>query len=52
MQPLLQIRALHKHFGKIEVLKGVDLDVQEKEVVSIIGSSRGIEGASSSTGIV
>ncbi|MDQ0393810.1 amino acid ABC transporter ATP-binding protein [Labrys monachus] len=39
MPPLLQIRALHKHFGKTEVLKGVDLDVQEKEVVSIIGSS-------------
>ncbi|WP_413987666.1 amino acid ABC transporter ATP-binding protein [Labrys okinawensis] len=39
MQPLLQIKALHKHFGKVEVLKGVDLDVHEKEVVSIIGSS-------------
>ena len=39
MQPLLQIKALRKHFGKTEVLKGVDLDVHEKEVVSIIGSS-------------
>ncbi|WP_448952563.1 amino acid ABC transporter ATP-binding protein [Labrys neptuniae] len=39
MQPLLQIKGLHKHFGKVEVLKGVDLDVHEKEVVSIIGSS-------------
>ena len=39
MQPLLQIKALRKHFGKVEVLKGVDLDVHRKEVVSIIGSS-------------
>jgi len=39
MQPLLQIKALRKHFGKTEVLKGVDLDVHEKEVVSIIGAS-------------
>lgn len=39
MQPLLQIKALRKRFGEVEVLKGVDLDVHEKEVVSIIGSS-------------
>ena len=39
MQPLLQIKALRKRFGDVEVLKGVDLDVHEKEVVSIIGSS-------------
>src|SRR4051812_33706925 len=39
MQPLLQIKALRKHFGKVEVLKGVDLEVHRKEVVSIIGSS-------------
>ena len=39
MQPLLQIKALRKRFGDVEVLKGVDLEVHEKEVVSIIGSS-------------
>ena len=39
MQPLLEIRALRKHFGKVEVLKGVDLEVHRKEVVSVIGSS-------------
>ena len=39
MQPLLEIKALHKFFGTVEVLKGVDLAVHEKEVVSIIGSS-------------
>jgi polar amino acid transport system ATP-binding protein len=39
MQPLLQIRALTKRFGALEVLKGVDLDVHERQVVSVIGSS-------------
>jgi polar amino acid transport system ATP-binding protein len=39
MQPLLQIRALTKSFERLEVLKGVDLDVHEGQVVSVIGSS-------------
>jgi polar amino acid transport system ATP-binding protein len=39
MQPLLQIRALTKRFDALEVLKGVDLDVHQGEVVSVIGSS-------------
>ena len=39
MQPLLQIRALTKRFDALEVLKGVDLDVRQGEVVSVIGSS-------------
>lgn len=39
LQPLLQIRNLHKHFGRNKILKGVDLDVHKGEVVSIIGSS-------------
>ena len=36
---LLSIRGLTKHFGKTEVLKGVDLEVAAGEVVSIIGAS-------------
>ncbi|HRX37343.1 MAG TPA: amino acid ABC transporter ATP-binding protein [Aestuariivirga sp.] len=36
---LLAIRGLIKHFGANEILKGVDLDVDKGEVVSIIGSS-------------
>jgi polar amino acid transport system ATP-binding protein len=36
---LLSIRGLNKHFGKTEVLKGVDLEVSAGEVVSIIGAS-------------
>ena len=38
-QPLIQIKGLKKNFGSLEVLKGIDLDVQEKEVVVIIGPS-------------
>src|SRR5262245_40703153 len=38
-QPLLQIKALTKRFKDLEVLKGVDLDIHQGEVVSIIGSS-------------
>jgi putative lysine transport system ATP-binding protein len=36
---ILEIRNVHKHFGSQLVLNGVDLDVSEKEVVTIIGSS-------------
>lgn len=36
---MVKIRDLHKAFGEIEVLKGVDLDVHEREVVVIIGPS-------------
>ncbi|AWM87263.1 amino acid ABC transporter ATP-binding protein [Microvirga sp. 17 mud 1-3] len=38
-RPLLEIRGLHKRFGAVEVLKGVDLALHKGEVVSIIGSS-------------
>ena len=37
--PLVRIRQLHKRFGSIEVLRGIDLDVPEGQVVSIIGPS-------------
>ena len=38
-QPLLKIDRLHKSFGNVEVLKGIDLEVEQGQVVSIIGSS-------------
>ena len=38
-RPLLDIRGLKKNFGAVEILKGVDLSLQPKDVVSIIGSS-------------
>ena len=37
--PLVEIRDLHKSFGKVEVLKGVNCDVAQSEVVCVIGSS-------------
>ncbi|QDL92634.1 amino acid ABC transporter ATP-binding protein [Paroceanicella profunda] len=37
--PLLRIRELRKSFGDVEVLKGIDLEVGQGEVVSIIGAS-------------
>ena len=37
--PVLEIRALHKAYGQLEVLKGVDLLARQGEVVSLIGSS-------------
>ena len=37
--PTLQVEALHKRFGELEVLKGVDLVVDDHEVVCLIGAS-------------
>ncbi|GAB4412924.1 MAG: amino acid ABC transporter ATP-binding protein [Anaerolineae bacterium] len=36
---IVQIEDLHKNFGPLEVLKGVSLQVQQGEVVTIIGRS-------------
>jgi ABC-type branched-subunit amino acid transport system ATPase component len=36
---MIQVRGVHKSFGKLEVLKGIDLDVKKGEVVSVIGGS-------------
>jgi polar amino acid transport system ATP-binding protein len=35
----IEIRDLHKHFGRLEVLKGIDFHVDEGEVVCVIGPS-------------
>jgi len=37
--PILSIRELRKSYGQLEVLKGIDLDVQQGEVIAIIGPS-------------
>jgi polar amino acid transport system ATP-binding protein len=37
--PALRIEGLHKSFGDLEVLKGIDLELGEHEVVCLIGSS-------------
>jgi len=38
-QPLVEIKDIHKSFGSLEVLKGVDFTVNEGEVVCLIGRS-------------
>ena len=42
---LIQARNIHKSYGSLKVLKGVDIEIQRKEVVSIVGPS----GAGKST---
>lgn len=37
--PVIAIRNLHKSYGNLEVLKGVDLTAQRGHVISLIGSS-------------
>ena len=39
LRPALHIEGLHKSFGALEVLRGIDLEVAEHEVVCLIGSS-------------
>ncbi len=36
---MIEIKNVHKRFGEIEVLKGIDLNVKEGEVVCLIGPS-------------
>ncbi|GAA4337199.1 ATP-binding cassette domain-containing protein [Flaviaesturariibacter amylovorans] len=36
---ILSARNIHKRFGPLEVLKGVDLDIEKGEIVSIVGPS-------------
>ena len=34
---MLEVRDLHAYYGKSHILQGVDLDVGENEIVSILG---------------
>jgi lipoprotein-releasing system ATP-binding protein len=36
---MIQLKDIHKSFGSLEVLKGIDLTIGESELVSIVGSS-------------
>lgn len=38
-QPVIEIRNLHKRYGELEVLKGVDITAPRGHVISLIGSS-------------
>ena len=44
-KPLLQLRGVETFYGKIQALKGVDIDVNEGEIVTLIGAN----GAGKST---
>lgn len=37
--PILEVKNIHKSFGKTEVLKGVDFSMEKGEIISILGSS-------------
>ncbi|MCX6401596.1 MAG: amino acid ABC transporter ATP-binding protein [Propionibacteriales bacterium] len=39
MAPAIQVTGLHKHFGRNEVLKGIDFHVDAGQVVCVIGPS-------------
>ena len=36
---MIEIKNIHKSFGQLEVLKGIDLSIQKGEIVSIVGPS-------------
>lgn len=36
---MIKVENLHKYFGQLEVLKGIDCEIKEKEVVCVIGPS-------------
>lgn len=36
---MIQVTGIHKSFGDLEVLKGIDLHIAKKEIVSIVGAS-------------
>lgn len=42
---MIQAKGIHKSYGNLEVLKGIDLHIAKKEIVSIVGTS----GAGKST---
>nr|WP_294071794.1 amino acid ABC transporter ATP-binding protein [Sphingomonas sp.] len=37
--PMIRVRGLHKHYGELHVLRGIDLTVERGEVLAIIGPS-------------
>lgn len=39
IRDMIQVRNIRKSFGSLEVLKGIDLDIERGKVVSIVGAS-------------
>ncbi len=46
-EPLAQLRGVHKHFGRIQALNDIDLEVRQGEVVALLGPN----GAGKTTAI-
>src|SRR3546814_1925671 len=44
-RPLLSLRGIKKSFGRIDVLRGIDLDIGANEIVALVGDN----GAGKST---
>jgi branched-chain amino acid transport system ATP-binding protein len=44
-EPLLEVRGVHTYYGKIQALRGIDVEVKRGEIVTLIGSN----GAGKST---
>ena len=38
-EPMVKAEGVHKRFGRLEVLKGIDLEVQRGEVMCLLGPS-------------
>ncbi|AWA30466.1 lipoprotein-releasing system ATP-binding protein LolD [Flavobacterium magnum] len=36
---MIQAKNIHKHYGELHVLKGVDLHIRKSEIVSVVGAS-------------
>ncbi|MEE3035158.1 MAG: ABC transporter ATP-binding protein [Bacteroidota bacterium] len=39
MNPIISCRSIYKSFGNVDVLKGIDLRIENSEIVSIVGPS-------------
>ena len=37
--PVLQIQGLHSHYGPIEALRGIDIDVRQGQLVALVGTN-------------
>jgi len=36
---MIKVKQVHKHYGPLHVLKGIDLEIKKSEVVAIVGAS-------------
>ena len=45
MEPIIKLTGIHKSYGNLHVLKGIDLEIHPHEIISLVGAS----GAGKST---